>query len=497
MKHHISSQMLAGYLIMAVLVLIGGFITISYTHQLHQVTSQVLNENIFNFKVAQELEVALFRMRGFTFNYILDGEEHWIEKLEKGKIECLSWLNEAKKNTFADEEKAVLNTIANLFSQYDSDLKTALLYNQDGRAEEAKVLLVHASRDLFEEIYRQCEVFIAINEHDINKAEMKIAATNQDVRTAMYGLGFGGIALGIILGLFISKSITNPIYELVLKVQGAARGKFIKRVQLDKSTILQVLDSNVDDLIDRINSTQADLENERKRLEQAERLAALGRVSAVVAHEIRNPLTAIKMLIYSLRKDLAANDEKRKDLQVIIKEIDRMEQFVQNFLQFSRPMEPNFEAVNLHEVIGEAVLLLEASFRKAGVTLEEHYEADPGIVYADANQIKQAMMNLLLNAIAALKEGGKICIQTCEQEGNPGNRKQSDLVISVADTGSGISENLKNAIFEPFVSGREGGIGLGLSIAHQIAQQHGGRLEVNNNVEGGATFSIHLPRNGA
>ena len=326
---------------------------------------------------------------------------------------------------------------------------------------------------------------------------MKIAATNQDIRTAMYGLGFGGIALGIILGLFISRSITNPIYELVLKVQGAARGKFIKRVQLDKSTILQELDSNVDDLIERINSTQADLDNERKRLEQAERLAALGRVSAMVAHEIRNPLTAIKMLIYSLRKDLAAHDEKRKDLQVIIKEIDRMEQFVQNFLQFSRPMEPRFEAVNLHEVIGEAVLLLEASFCKAGVILEEHYEADPGIVYADANQIKQAMMNLLLNAIAALKVGGKIAIQTRELESIPGNGKQSDLVISIADTGCGISENLKSTIFEPFVSGREGGIGLGLSIAHQIVQQHGGRLEVNNNVEGGATFSIHLPRNGA
>ena len=489
MKLRISSKMLAGFLMMMGIVLIGGALTILFTYRLQRMTTQLLVENVSNLKAARELEVALFRMRGLTFNYIVDGEPRWITSLEKRQEEFLSWLKEANENTRSDNEQELLQSISSLFDNFEKNLNEAQILNEQSKTEQAKSILLRTSRELFDAIYEKCEIFVSINENAMFAAEDTLNRMNSTVRKSIYGLIIGGMILGVSLGLVISRSIINPIYELVLKVRGAAGKEFVERIDLAEGTELEELDQLIHALINRINTAMSDLERNRQLLAQSEKLASLGKISASV-HEIRNPLTSIKMLIYSLREELKHDKEKKNDLEVIIREIDRMDRVVKNFLQFARPPEPNFEPIDINLTIHEMLELLEPRLKQNHITLAESYQTDLSKIPADADQLKQVILNLVLNAIDAMPDGGQLKIETLHIQ----NKENNNWVeIKISDTGSGIPGQLKETIFDPFVSGRETGIGLGLSIAHQIVQQHDGWIHVQENTTGGTIFTIALP----
>lgn len=490
MKLRISSKMLAGFLMMMGIVLIGGALTILFTYRLQSMTTQLLVENVSNLKAARELEVTLFRMRGLTFNYIVDGKLGWISSLKKRQEEFLSWLKEAMENTRSEKELELLLSISSLFNDFEKKLNEAQQLNQQSKTEQAKSILLRTSRDLFDTIYEKCEIFVSINENAMFAAEDTLNRMNSTVRKSIYGLIIGGMILGVSLGLVISRSIINPIYELVLKVRGAAGKEFVERIDLVEGTELEELDQLVHALIGRINTAMTDLERNRQLLAQSEKLASLGKISAGVAHEIRNPLTSIKMLIYSLREELKYDEEKKNDLDVIVKEIDQMDRVVKNFLQFARPPEPNYEPTDINLIVHEMLELLEPRLRQNHITLAESYQSDLQKIPADADQLKQLVLNLVLNAIDSMPSGGQLKIETLRVQ----NKENRDWVeIKIFDTGSGIPQEIKDTLFDPFVSGREAGIGLGLSIAHQIMQQHGGWIDVQDNPDGGTIFIIALP----
>ncbi len=493
MKLRIGSKMLAGFLAMAVLILVGGLVTIIYTYRLQDVTAKLLAENVSSLKVAQELEVALFHMRGMTFNYILEEHPRWLNTLEERKKEWQAWIDKAQTTARTNKENEILQRIPLLFTEYERDLQSALALNREGKSKEAKVRLLHASREVFDKIYQECEAFIATNENSIYAAQEKINRTNSAVRMAMVGLGIGGILLGGMLGWMISRSIVNPIYELVLKVRGATGDEFVERVGVTDDTEIEELDRHVHFLIDRINTAMADLEKNRKLLARAEKLASLGKVAASVAHEIRNPLTAIKMLIYSMHEDLAKDHEKRKDLAVILKEIDRLERFVQNFLQFARPPDPVLAPINIDETVHETLTLLAPRLQQNRIEAYEVHRSDHQKILADADQVKQVVMNLLLNAIEEMPHGGRLTAETQKTRAVRKNGEKEWLQIRISDTGKGIPSELLDSIFDPFVSGRKNGVGLGLSVAYQIVNRHAGWMEATNNHDGGATFTVSLP----
>ncbi|MCG3119096.1 MAG: Adaptive-response sensory-kinase SasA [bacterium] len=493
MKLRIGSKMFAGFLAMAVLLLAGGLVTIFYTYRLQNVTAKLLAENLSSLKVAQELEVALFRMRGLVSNYMLNEDPHWLAILDERKKEWAAWMDKAEATARTPKEKVILQNISSLFKNYAHALQTAIALHQDGKAPEAKAQLFHASREVFDAIYQQCETFVAVNEDYMYAAQRKIQRTNYLVRTAMYGLGFAGVFLGGLLGWIISRSIVNPIYELVLKIRDAAGGEFVERVGLAGGTEIEELDHQVHTLIDRINTAVTDLEKNRRLLSRAEKLAALGKVAASVAHEIRNPLTAIKMLIYSMHEELAQNDRKRRHLAVILKEIDRLERFVHNFLQFARPPDPVLVAININETVHETLTLLAPRLRQNGVDIREVLQPNLPQITADADQVKQVVMNLVLNAAEAMPKGGRLTAETLQAHTAVDNNGKTCMQIRIRDSGCGIPEELLDSIFDPFVSGRKDGTGLGLSVAYQIVHLHSGWIEAANNPEGGATFTVSLP----
>jgi signal transduction histidine kinase len=483
--------MYAGFLIMAILLLIGSAITTLYTFRLHRITSEILSENIGSFKAAQELELTLFRLRGLVFSFLINRNPKLLKTLEDEKKDFVYWLNEAQNRSDQPGEKKIITTISDLFVKEMEDLGVVLSSSLDSKSSIAATELEQKSQQGFDQLYDLCESFMAANENALYQAEVTVEHSNKVVRLFMYGISIGGILSGGLLGLFISRSITQPLYELVLKARSATGEEMIERIKGTPGSELEALDRHVHALIRRIDDTRADLELNRQRLERAQRLASLGRVAAGYAHEIRNPLTAIKMIVYSIRDELAHGDEKRADLAVVAQEIDRMEGFIQNFLDFAKPPQPAFSRIDLNHVVTDVIQLLQQRLEQLHIRLELKLADHLQPVYADAGQIKQVLVNLVLNAMDVMPDGGVLSIATFVENDKNGliwSRMQ------ISDTGPGIPEQIRESLFEPFVSLKKDGTGLGLSIAQQIITQHKGFIETNNKPEGGATFTISIPQ---
>ena len=233
-----------------------------------------------------------------------------------------------------------------------------------------------------------------------------------------------------------------------------------------------------------------------RRLEQsriaAERRSYVGLLASGLAHEIRNPLNAMNMNLQMLEEELQlapgqGPDDASELLDQTKREIKRLEQLVSNFLTYARPAVPQFRSHDLNEVLQQVCRFLEADFRASDVALT--FEGEPMLpsVELDETQFKQAVMNLLVNARQVLRGGGRVEIRTRAGAGG-------DVVMEITDDGPGIPEEARERIFDVFYSNRGGGTGLGLPIARQIVQRHGGSIEVETAVGEGTTFRIRLPR---
>lgn len=242
-------------------------------------------------------------------------------------------------------------------------------------------------------------------------------------------------------------------------------------------------------------------ELERRRVEQvlfeSEKLAATGRLAASIAHEINNPLEAIKNSLYLLSHRLPEQDPSFKFLHIATKETERVSRILRQMLGFYRP--PKMEPTDVNALVEEAEALVEKHLRQSGVRIENELARDVPPIVASADQVKQVILNLLLNANDAMPRGGTITVSTrYVPEAEPGFLRAESVNIQIRDTGSGIAEEHIPHIFEPFFSTKlEGkGTGIGLWVSSGIIQNHGGSIQVRSRPGRGTTFTIALPIGG-
>lgn len=232
---------------------------------------------------------------------------------------------------------------------------------------------------------------------------------------------------------------------------------------------------------------------EIRRLEREvrmqDRLAAVGRLAAAIAHEIRNPLTSIAGSVSMLSEAPALNDEERHLLQIVIRESDRLNNIITDFLAYSRGKQYRFERVNLVPLLEDTLTLIEhrLAAENAGIRLERRFQNKEAWVLADGDKLKQVFWNFCENALRAMKKtGGKLSIGLSE--------RGTDWEMNFSDTGPGIQPQQTEKIFEPFQSNFEGGTGLGLAIVYQIVQAHEGKVWARSEVGKGTSFVLRLRR---
>lgn len=234
------------------------------------------------------------------------------------------------------------------------------------------------------------------------------------------------------------------------------------------------------------------LRQSRAVLERNEKLASLGTLAAGVAHEIRNPLTAINVRVHSLKRNLVRGSSEHEDATVIDSEIQRLEGIVQAFLQFARPAEPKFVTVSADSLLVRVRALLGGQLERAAIQLV--LESPPDLwVRVDPQQIEQVLINLTRNAAESIEGQGLIRLAARKEIGRLGGRSASVVVLEVADTGKGIPPEVQKRLFDPFFTTKQEGTGLGLSIAMRIVEQQGGALQYTTQLGRGTTFSVHLP----
>lgn len=232
-----------------------------------------------------------------------------------------------------------------------------------------------------------------------------------------------------------------------------------------------------------------ELERLRRQVAEAAHLAAVGRLAGSVAHEVRNPLSALRGLVQYLAKGAAAGSRQAEMAGLAVSEVDRLERVVSGLLEYTRPREPRRLPLDMGETVRATLELIRDDPRAEGVEIAYHEEPNLPSAPADPDQLRQVVLNLVLNALEALNGRGGLEVNL--------RREAGDLVLAVADQGPGLPEGEPDQVFDPFFSTRERGTGLGLAIARRIIEAHGGRITAANRPEGGAVFSFSLPLKGA
>jgi signal transduction histidine kinase len=228
-------------------------------------------------------------------------------------------------------------------------------------------------------------------------------------------------------------------------------------------------------------------------IERQQKLAHFGELAAIVAHEIRNPLTAISARLFTLQKSLARGSPEHEDASVIRDEIYRLNRIVKDFLEQARPAEPTLAPTSVRVLLDELQKLLAPEYAKQNITVKCDAVIDADVL-ADAQQVKQVLINLVQNAAESIEGEGTITLRSTETQRSLRGRPTPLIVIEVEDTGPGIPPEVQARLFDPFFSTKKGGTGLGLSIAARIIEKHGGALEFQTQRGRGTIFSVALPR---
>jgi len=237
---------------------------------------------------------------------------------------------------------------------------------------------------------------------------------------------------------------------------------------------------------------RAQLNESQALMARQEKLALLGALGAGVAHEIRNPLTAIKFRLFSLKKSLPPEFADNEDARTIAEEINRLDRIVKEFLQFARPSEPDRVRLPAGQILQDLRDLMRSELESIGIELKLE-DAPPAWTFADSHQLKQVLINLVQNSADSIGKNGVITLSLRTEHGALAGDKRPAIVLSVRDTGQGIPLEVQKRLFDPFFTTKECGTGLGLAIAARIVEKHGGVLRYRTEVNRGTTFDIVLP----
>ncbi|MGF6088114.1 ATP-binding protein [Pseudomonas sp. 18173] len=291
-------------------------------------------------------------------------------------------------------------------------------------------------------------------------------------------------AASLAVGWLVSQRLTKPLSNLSNGVQAVIAGDYRQRLPVTGGDELAGLSSTFNLMSERLG----ELQHLESQLRRRDRLHALGEVAMGLAHEIRNPLGIIKTATQLLHRRTDLPESDKRHLEYVVSEVSRINDLITEFLDFAKPSAPMRSTQPARQVVDELIGFCapELASQRIDVQIEDH--APGATLYADARQLKQAGLNLIVNAIDAMPDGGRLTVTI--------SRETPYTVISLRDTGQGIDADMLERIFTPFVTTKASGTGLGLAKVFSIMESHDGRIECVSQKDAGATFSLYIPASG-
>ncbi|MGE5319205.1 MAG: ATP-binding protein [Hyphomicrobiaceae bacterium] len=300
-------------------------------------------------------------------------------------------------------------------------------------------------------------------------------------RMALIFLGLLGLIMLLTFSMatWVSREIARPVTALTGFARSYMRNKVLQAPPVARG-------GEVGELTDAFVQMVRDIDQSQQNLVRASKLAVVGEMSSVIAHEVRTPLGILRSSAQMLQRESGISEEGRELVGFIESETERLNRLVSAMLDTARPRAPSYAAVDMHDLIGKSIAMLGAQAGKKRVSVTAALRAARPVIECDEEQITQVLLNLLMNGLQILDHGGRIELATRDEDGF--------LTIEMADDGPGIDPAERTRVFEAFFFKREGGIGLGLAIVQQIVNAHGGEIEAAESRLGGALFRIRLPR---
>jgi signal transduction histidine kinase len=311
----------------------------------------------------------------------------------------------------------------------------------------------------------------------------------RQTRLMLILIGCGGFLLGLIGAVVLAKRITGPLQKLVEGTVRISKGDFTQTISVGSRDEIGDLARSFNEMTKDLLETRRRMEDANLKLIQAEKLASIGRISASIAHEIRNPLTSVKLNIQKLMQNEHLNEEEKEHLSISQEGIGQIEKFIKELLNFTRVSDLNPERFSVVQIVEESLKMMRNSFQEKKIVLEKNFAADLPSVVVDGDKIRQVFLNILRNAVEAVEEGGKIGLALSRVKENGVAR----IKVRISDDGCGIPEKDWENIFEPFYTTKPSGFGLGLSNARKIVEQHRGSLRVTKTKGKGTTFEVRIP----
>ena len=361
---------------------------------------------------------------------------------------------------------------------YPPDL---LKWNSFGIDKLSSIQLLATEKGLIRDV--GVRIFGGMNpELHIGIREERIRQTLNRIRNLIITLTIVVTMVGSVLAFSLSRLTTKPLYALMEFTHDLSRGEFGRKIDIKSKDEVGELSMTFNNLSYELDLYRKKMEGSYKQMLRTEKLTALGRLSAGLAHEIRNPLTSIKVLFQAFKDNPSLTKE---DMNVVLSAAEQMDDLLTRFLRFARSDEFNLSNVYINSLIKQVINLARFQIKNQSINVNLDLKKLPP-VKADRAMIQQAILNLVLNAIESMPDGGALIVSS-----KPGN---GHAVVAVQDAGGGIPEDIKDKIFDPFFTTKSDGTGLGLSIVYNIASLHNGEISFESNGRG-TTFNLKIPLN--
>jgi signal transduction histidine kinase len=451
--------------------------------------------NLKSMRAAEELEIALREMGRQLNQFLATGERRHLQEILDLRRETDWWLTQARRLGVDSKEASF---IARATRSYGPFFEAVRDLAGQTPAKDLRTRVRKLDRALYTDILPPIHDYLDFNEEEVEQNAEENQGLAGPLVFGLLLLGACGTGAGLVAGFGIARGVSRSIVQLSVPIRDAA-GKLSEVVgpitvsagwALHKAEALSLgeLQGILHDMAGKIGTVIDRLQKSQREVLRAEQLAAVGQLAAGMAHELRNPLMAMKVLIQ------AAADRDGglagRDLAVLEEEITRLEHLIRTFLDFARPPRLEKRTFEVQGVLDQTVKLVSGRAARQGVGIELQGPGEPVRAEADMGQVRQVVLNLLMNALDALPAGGTVWVRTAT-EGDPAGRRW--LTIRVADNGAGLPAELGQQIFEPFVSTKDTGVGLGLSVCRRIVEAHGGTITAADRPGGGAIFVVRLP----
>ncbi|WP_020475384.1 sensor histidine kinase [Zavarzinella formosa] len=484
MNSRLIAKLTAPLAALSVLLLVFAFGAAWYVRNLQSSMSNLLSINVASVRAAQDLEISIRESRTQFDRYLITGDKKHLEPIARLRERVRDALGDASDLATTLPEQALIKRIRagldHFFAEYEQ------LLNKPPPEGFYPKLIELSDTVLSREILEPAHEYLRLNEGVLARTSTENQELANRITVAMIGLGvcgaFGGVLAGWVMAVTLRRSMQRTedhLRDTARQLSLAAHGEEFPTTTGVPGDAFRQVSESVSAVLQRLRRT------EREAL-RAEQLAWVGQMAAGIAHEIRNPLMSIKLLVQAAADRRGGPALRPRDFEVLEDEIVRLEQIVADFLDFARPPRLDKRPVDPSALLQQTLDALRGRAELQAVRFRLDSNHSGYSLDADPNQLRQVVYNLAINAMDAMPAGGEVIV-TCEQEADGG------VLIAVGDSGPGLPPELGERIFEPFVSTKESGLGLGLSICRRIIESHGGRLLAENRPGGGAVFTIRLP----